>query len=181
MLTALTGLLSHLAQATLGALVIVAAVGLIKPAELALIARVRTRDFVLSLVALAGVIVFGVLDGVILAVAASIGVLAYQTNRAPVDRLGVDPRTGDLRILADGEPDDLPAGVVVVRPRGRLFFANARHVCERVAAIVDGEDPRPYLLIIDFAATPDLEVTAVAALHDLVHAEPPERECGRRV
>jgi sulfate permease, SulP family len=177
-LTALTGLLSHLAQATLGALVIVAAVGLIKPAELALIARVRTRDFVLSLVALAGVIVFGVLDGVILAVAASIAVLAYQTNRAPVDRLGLDPQNGDLRILSDGEPDGLPAGVVVVRPRGRLFFANARHVCERVAAIVDGEDPRPQLLIIDFAATPDLEVTAVAALHDLVHSE---RAAGTRV
>jgi MFS superfamily sulfate permease-like transporter len=47
-----------------------------------------------------------------------------------------------------------------------------------VAAIVDGEDPRPQLLIIDFAATPDLEVTAVAALHDLVHSE---RAAGTRV
>ena len=170
-LAALTGLLSHLAQATLGALVIVAAVGLIKPAELALIARVRTRDFALALVALAGVIVFGVLDGVILAVAASIAVLAYQTNHAPVDRLGLDPRTGDLRIVSDGEPDALPPRVVVVRPRGRLFFANARHVCARVQEIVDAEDPRPHLLIIDFAATPDLEVTAVAALHDLAATE----------
>jgi SulP family sulfate permease len=177
-LTALTGLLSHLAQATLGALVIVAAVGLIKPAELSLIARVRTRDFILALVALAGVIVFGVLDGVILAVAASIGVLAYQTNRGPVDRLGLDPQTGDLRILSEGEPDGLPAGVVAVRPRGRLFFANARHVCAHVAATVDGEDPRPHLLIIDFAATPDLEVTAVAALHDLAATQ---RAAGTRV
>jgi sulfate permease, SulP family len=170
-LTVLTGLVAHLAQATLGALVIVAAVGLIKPAELALIARVRTRDFVLSLVALAGVLVFGVLNGVILAVAASIAMLTYQTNRAPVDRLGLDPETGDMRILSDGEPDGLPAGVLVVRPRGRLYFANARHVCVRVERMVDARDPRPRLLIVDFAATPDLEVTAVAALHDLADTE----------
>lgn len=56
-LTVLTGVLNDLAQATLGALVVVAAASLVKPSELRLIARVRTRDFVLALVALAGVLV----------------------------------------------------------------------------------------------------------------------------
>jgi sulfate permease, SulP family len=169
-LTALTGVLAHLAQATLGALVIVAAVALINPAEIARIARVRRRDFVLSLIALAGVLVFGVLDGVILAVAASIGVLVYQTNRPPVDRLGIDPATGDLRQLSPGEPSGLPPGVIAVRPRGRLFFANARRVCQNITEIVANEDPPPRIVIVDFIATPDLEVTAVAAIHEMSNA-----------
>jgi SulP family sulfate permease len=166
-LTALTGLLAQLAQATLGALVIVAAVGLVKPAELALIARVRRRDFVVALIALGGVLVFGVLDGVILAVAASIAVLVHQTNHPPIDRLGIDPRSGHVRAVGPGDPTGLPPGVLVLRPRGRLFFANARDVCTRVAAIADAETPPPRVLILDFTATADLEVTAVAALHDL--------------
>ena len=169
-LTALTGVLAHLAQATLGALVIVAAVALINPAEIARIARVRRRDFVLSLIALAGVLVFGVLDGVILAVAASIGVLVYQTNRPPVDRLGIDPATGDLRELQPGEPSGLSPGVIAVRPRGRLFFANARRVCQNITEIVANEDPPPRIVIVDFIATPDLEVTAVAAIHEMSNA-----------
>jgi sulfate permease, SulP family len=169
-LTALTGVLAHLAQATLGALVIVAAVALINPAEIARIARVRRRDFVLSLIALAGVLVFGVLDGVILAVAASIAVLVYQTNRPPVDRLGIDPATGDLRQLHPGAPSGLPRGVIAVRPRGRLFFANARRVCQNIMEIVANEDPPPRIVIVDFIATPDLEVTAVAAIHEMSNA-----------
>jgi MFS superfamily sulfate permease-like transporter len=55
--------------------------------------------------------------------------------------LGIDPGTGDLRPLAAGESSGLPAGVLVMRPRARLFFANARHVCQRVADAADAEDP----------------------------------------
>jgi sulfate permease, SulP family len=108
-----------------------------------------------------------VLDGVILAVAASIAVLAHQTNRPPVDRLGIDPATGDLYQLNPGEPSGLPPGVIAVRPRGRLFFANARRVCQNITELVAAEDPPPRIVIVDFIATPDLEVTAVAAIHEM--------------
>jgi SulP family sulfate permease len=148
-LTVLTGVLEDLAQATLGALVVVAAVGLTRPAELRMIARVRTRDFVLALVSLAGVLVLGVLNGILVAVFASIAVLAYQANRPPVDVVH--------------EED----GVLVLRPRGRLYFANIRRTAERITAAVGHREPRPAVVILDVVAVPDLEITAVAALAGL--------------
>ena len=148
-LTVLTGVLEDLAQATLGALVIVAAAGLIKPADLRMIARVRTRDFALALVALAGVLVLGVLDGILVAVFVSIIVLLYQANRPPVDVVGEEE------------------GVLVLRPRGRLHFANMRRTSERIVAAIEASDPLPRIVILDVVAVPDLEITAVAGLHEL--------------
>jgi sulfate permease, SulP family len=116
-LTVLTGLLEDLAQATLGALVVVAAAGLVKPAELRMIA--------------------------------SILVMLYQANHPPVDVVH--------------EED----GIMVLRPRGRLYSANVRRAIERVVAAVDGADPRPRVVILDAVAIPDLEITAVAGMHDL--------------
>jgi SulP family sulfate permease len=148
-LTVLTGLLEDLAQATLGALVVVAAAGLVKPADLRMIARVRTRDFVLALVAFAGVLVLGVLDGILIAVFVSVAVLLYQANRPPVD------------VVHEEE------GVLVLRPRGRLHFANVRRTNERIVAAIEASDPPPRVVILDVVAVPDLEITAVAGLHDL--------------
>ena len=148
-LTVLTGVLENLAQATLGALVVVAAAGLIKPADLRMIARVRTRDFELALVAFAGVLVLGVLDGILIAVFVSIAALLYQANRPPVD------------VIHD------EAGVLVIRPSGRLHFANVRRANERIVAAIDAADPPPQVVILDVVAIPDLEITAIAAMHDL--------------
>ncbi|HWM12646.1 MAG TPA: SulP family inorganic anion transporter [Solirubrobacteraceae bacterium] len=148
-LTVLTGLLEDLAQATLGALVVVAAAGLVKVGELRMIARVRTRDFALALVAFAGVLVLGVLDGILVAVFVSIAVLLHEANRPPVDVIHEE------------------AGVMVMRPRGRLHFANVRRTNERVVATLEASDPRPRIVILDVVAVPDLEITAVAAMHDL--------------
>jgi SulP family sulfate permease len=149
-LTILTGILEDLAQATLGALVVVAAAGLIKPAELRQIARVRTRDFVLALVAFAGVLVLGVLQGVLVAIFVSLAVLTYQANRPPVD------------VVYDKH------GVLVLRPRGRLYFANARWVSERIVAMVAAADPPPRVVILDLIAVPDLEITAVEELRGVI-------------
>jgi SulP family sulfate permease len=112
------------------------------------------------------VLVFGVLDGVLLAVAASIAVLAYEVNRPPVARLGIN-RRGDVFERQPGEPSNLPAGVLAVRLKGRLFYLNARRVCRTITEIVDAQPQPPRLVIIDFVGAVDLEVTAIAALHDL--------------
>jgi sulfate permease, SulP family len=60
-LTVLATLLADLAEAILGAIVLVAAIGLVNLAPLRRISTIRRRDFSLGLVALAGVLTFGVL------------------------------------------------------------------------------------------------------------------------
>jgi sulfate permease, SulP family len=73
----LTPLFENLPEATLGAVVIVAVVGLVDPAALGRTRLLRFGDFALAVVALAGVLVLGVLGGVLLAVIVSMLTLIH--------------------------------------------------------------------------------------------------------
>ena len=78
---ALLPLFSDLPQAVLGAIVIAAVAGFLNLAALRRIARLRRASFVLAMVALAGVLIFGVLGGLLLAVVISILLLLDRQSR----------------------------------------------------------------------------------------------------
>jgi sulfate permease, SulP family len=48
-----------------------------------------------------------------------------------------------------------------------LFFANARRVVDRIAAIAAGQRPPPRVVLLDLGAVNDLEVTALDRLAGL--------------
>src|SRR5499425_2387977 len=73
LLAPLIGLMPH---ATLAAVVIVYSVGLIKPADFRAILEVRQTEFVWALVALAGVMFLGTLQGIVVAIIVSLIALA---------------------------------------------------------------------------------------------------------
>jgi SulP family sulfate permease len=148
-LTLLASLLADLAQPILGAIVLVAAIGLVNLAPLARIRSVRQRDFWLGLVALAGVLTFGVLRGVLVAVLISLLVLLHELDNPRIVTLQPAP------------------GLLVVRPEGRLFFANARRVVDRIGALVADQQPPPRVVLLDLTVVPDLEITALDRLADL--------------
>jgi sulfate permease, SulP family len=148
-LTLLAPLLADLAQAILGAIVLVAAIGLVSLAPLERIRAIRRRDYWLGLVALLGVLVSGVLRGVLVAVLISLLVLLYELQHPQI-------------VAGERAP-----GLLAVRPEGRLFFANARGVVDRIAALVAGREPPPRVVLLDLSAVNDLEVTALDRLADL--------------
>lgn len=112
----LLGLLPH---ATLAAVVIVYSVGLIAPAEFAAIRRVRTMEFRWALVACVGVLVFGTLKGIVVAIIASMIGLASQTAHPNVYVVGRRRGTDVLRPLSPEHPDDETfEGLLIVRPEG---------------------------------------------------------------
>ena len=71
-------------DATLAAVVIVYSVGLIEPEEFRDIARVRRTEFVWALAALAGVVLLGTLQGIVVAIIVSFVALVYQVSDPPV-------------------------------------------------------------------------------------------------
>ncbi len=77
-------LFEDLPQATLGAIVVVAIAGFFRVDELRRFARLRTSALVLALVALVGVLVFGVLPGLLLAAGISLGLVVQRLSRPPV-------------------------------------------------------------------------------------------------
>jgi sulfate permease, SulP family len=78
---ALAPLLDLLPYATLAAVVIVYSVGLIQPAEFGAIRTVRTMEFRWALVACLGVLAFGTLQGIVVAIILPMIGLAERLGR----------------------------------------------------------------------------------------------------
>jgi MFS superfamily sulfate permease-like transporter len=129
-LLVLAPVFDDLPEAVLGAIVVVAAVGLILSPELRRTRRVRTRDWGLALVALGGILLLGTLRGILVAVVVSVLVLLYEASRPPV------------RVLEGTRP-----GLLGVRVEGAVFFANARRLFARVTELVDEAKPNVVLSI----------------------------------
>jgi anti-anti-sigma factor len=160
LLAPLLGLLPH---ATLAAIVIVYSVGLIQPTEFLAIRKVRTMEFVWAIVAAFGVLTFGTLKGIVVAIILSLIGLASQTANPRVSVIGRKRGADVLRPLSPEHPDDETfEGLLIVRPEGRLYFVNAQNVAEQIDALVTQYGPR--VLALDMSRVPDIEYSALQAL-----------------
>lgn len=159
----LSGLLGFLPHASLAAIVVVYSVGLIQPREFLAIRKVRPMEFHWALVAALGVLLFGTLQGITVAIVVSLISLAYLTARPPVYALGRKPGTDVLRPLSEEHPDDETfEGLLILRPEGPLFFLNADYVKEQVIALE--AQYRPQVVVWDMSAVNDIEYSALQAL-----------------
>ena len=99
-LLVLAPLFSQLPKAVLGAVIIDAVVfGMIDVPEFRRLHRVARFDFLIAVAAIVGVLSVGVLMGVVVGVALSLGWLIYVATRPPMPVLGREPGTGVVREL----------------------------------------------------------------------------------
>jgi sulfate permease, SulP family len=159
----LAPLLALLPNATLAAVVIVYSLGLIQPLEFLAIRKVRTMEFRWAIIAALGVLLFGTLKGIVVAIIASLIGLASQVAYPRVSVIGRKRGADVLRPLSPEHPDDETfEGLLIVRPEGRLFFVNAQYVAEQIGALVAQHKPR--VLAVDMSRVPDIEYSALQIL-----------------
>jgi len=159
----LAPLMGLMPQATLAAVVIIYSVGLIQPGEFRDILRIRRMEFLWALVAFAGVVVLGTLKGILVAIIVSLVALSYQAAHPRVYVLGRKPGTDVFRPLSREHPEDETfPGLLMVRPEGRIFFANAQWVGDQIAHLAEAASPR--VLALDFSAVSDIEYSALKML-----------------
>jgi sulfate permease, SulP family len=142
-LVVLAPVFSVLPKAVLGAVIIDAVVfGMIDVSEFRRLYRVARFDFWVALAAVVGVLSVGVLTGVLVGVALSLGWLVYVATRPPMPLLGREPGTQVFREIVEHPDDETFPGIVVVRLDGGLFFATAEALEERVRRLLeDGSTP----------------------------------------
>jgi anti-anti-sigma factor len=173
----LAPLIALMPQATLAAVVIVYSVGMIKPEEFREILRVRRTEFIWAVIAFAGVMFVGTLKGIIVAIITSIVALAYQVANPPLHVLGRKPGTNVFRPCSNEHPEDETfPGLLILKPEGRIFFANAEQLAHKIWMQIEIAQPR--IIAIDLSAVFDLEYTA---LKMLANAEKKHRERGIRL
>ena len=170
----LAPLIALMPQATLAAVVIVYSIGLIKPVDFRHILEIRRTEFLWALTALAGVVLLGTLQGILVAIVVSLVALASQTADPPVRVLGRKPGTDVFRPRSKEHPEDETfPGLLMLQVEGRVFFVNAERIAEKMKALADEAKPR--VVALDFSGVPDLEYTA---LKMLIEAEKRQRELG---
>lgn len=159
----LAPLIGLMPQATLAAVVVVYSFGLIKPVEFHSILKVRRMEFVWALAAFAGVMLFGTLRGIVVAIIISLVALAHQIADPPVHVLGRKRGTNVFRPCSEEHPDDESfPGLLLLRLEGRIFFANAERIGNKIRDLM--AESRPKVVALDLSAVFDLEYTALQML-----------------
>jgi high affinity sulfate transporter 1 len=159
----LSPIIALLPQATLAAVVVATTIGLVNPADFRTIRRVRHVEFHWALVALVGVVLLGSLNGILVAVIVSLLVLIYQSNHPAVYVLARKSATNVFRPLSPEHPEDETfPGLLIVRTEGRIHFANAQRVGDKMWPLI--HDAKPRVVLLDCSAVPDIEYTALCML-----------------
>jgi high affinity sulfate transporter 1 len=161
-----TSLMQYVPQPTLGAIVIAAALSLADVLGMRRLWQQRRMEFGLSVIALLGVALLGVLLGIVVAVALSILNVfrrVWWPHQAQLGRVAGITGFHDTKSYPDAE---LLPGLVVYRFDAPLIFANARIFADEVRAIAE---ERPDLTWIIMAAEPitDVDTTAADMLQEL--------------
>jgi MFS superfamily sulfate permease-like transporter len=163
----LTGPMQYLPKAVLAAVIISAALGLVDVGAWRAIASVGRVEVGIAAVTMAGVVLFGVLYALVVAVALSV-LDAVRRSAQPHDAvLGWSERLGRYANVALHPSATVTPGVVVYRLDDRLFFANARYVKGRIREAVRGAPQQAKWLVFDAEAVTHVDATGVEALEDI--------------
>jgi high affinity sulfate transporter 1 len=161
-------LLRNLPQATLGAIVVVAATSLIEVRAVRRLLRVRPPEFWVSMACFLGVALLGVIPGIFLAIGLGLGQFVHRAW-LPYD--AVLGRVAGLKGYHDvtRHPEGLQIpGLVLYRWDAPLFFANAARFRERVFRNVRRAGPDVRWVVVAGEPITDVDSTAVRALSDLL-------------
>ena len=133
------------------------------------------RDKWIAIGAAVGVVLFGVVDGLLLAIFFSIGALIRRLAFPRIARLGRLPGTRDFADLTRHPEAIAPERVGVWRPSEPLFFANAERILGTIsrAAVADGS---VRVVVLSLEESYDIDSTA---LEVLLEADERLRAAGR--
>lgn len=167
MLLSFTAPLSKFPTAALAALLIIAALQIFDMRTILTLARQDRRELIIALVALAGVLAIGLLEGIVLAIALSLLLILARVVRPHDAVLAQAPGVDGYHDREEFPQGETLPGLLVYRFDAPLFFANADYFQRRVRELI-AEAPEPVeWLLLDAEAITDIDSTAGAILESL--------------
>ncbi|MFI8527593.1 SulP family inorganic anion transporter [Promicromonospora sukumoe] len=170
----LAPVLSDLPAATLGALVLVAVVGLVSPAEYVRLFRIDRTEFWVALSTTTIALTAGLLPAVGAGVVLTLFLVLRTVSRSAVRPLYAAPDGGWTPNPPEGPPpsppadgDAAPAGVVLLHLDRTIFTGNARPTQDDVLAAALGHRPAPHALVLEGTAVLRATIPLLDALEAL--------------
>ena len=121
----------------------------------------------LALSAFVGVLLFGVLGGIAVAIALSVGVFLYRAVRPHDAVLGLVEDIDGYHDITRLEAAQTLPGLVVYRFDAPTFFPNAHYFRQQVLGLVAREEPKPRWVLLNAEAVTYVDATAIDMLLEL--------------
>ncbi len=161
-------LIADLPSSTLAAVVIVAGLALFDVGAVRYLWRIRRKEALLSLAATLGVALLGVLPGIGIAIALSVGAFVENQWRPYAVELAiVGNRDGYHDVERNPDARRVP-GVVIFRFDSPIFFANAERFANFVLRAVEARRDHVHAVVIAAEPITDIDTTGAAAITSLL-------------
>lgn len=158
--------LAYLPRCILGAIVFSIAVGLIDGRRLAAIKKSSREEFILALITAISVVILGVEQGILLAIALSLMQHvrhSYQPHTM-ILATGVD---GPWQPITAMSPLETKPGLIVYRYGADLFYANDRFFVSEIRRLIEQAPHTVKVFVVDAAIITDMDYSASCTVKDL--------------
>ena len=176
----LANYLENLPKAVLAAIVFTAVLGLIDIRGLLRMWQISKPDFFAATIALAAVLLLGILQGILLAAVASVLILLARASQPHVAFLGRIPGTDSYSDLARHPENEQVPNVLIFRPEASLLYVNAETVLQAVLERLRSAEPGVRMIVCDLSASPYIDLAGSRMLR-LLHNEVTPRGIGLRI
>ncbi|HEY8198349.1 MAG TPA: SulP family inorganic anion transporter, partial [Candidatus Limnocylindrales bacterium] len=163
----LTGPMAYLPVPALAAVILMSAVRFIDIQGIVALYRRRASEGLIATAALLGVLAYGTLAGVAIAVLLATLNVFRRAASPQIVELGRVPGTTHFANLERWTDAARVEGVAVLRFSGALFFANAGALRDRILELARGR-PDLRAVVVDMRAVSDIDITAVEVLAKMV-------------
>jgi SulP family sulfate permease len=163
-----TPLLTTLPNAALGAIIIVAVIGLIDVAEMRHIIAVKRSDLIGLSVAFIATLVLGIEIGIGVAVVASMLVVFARMSTPHTAVLGHVDGTTSYRNVARFPEVEIGEGIRIIRIDAAVSFVNASKTKRLVWGHAQALTESPRALVLDASGINDLDATGAEMLAELI-------------
>jgi sulfate permease, SulP family len=157
----LTPLFATLPEAVLGALIIHALWHIIAARKLYRLRQASPVEFWFGVLALGGVLLIDVLQGMVIGLVGSLLFVLYRSSRPHISSLGRVPGLPGVYSDLVRHPENSPVpGVLIVRIDAQLYYANAITFRDRIKTMIAEMEPPPRAVIIDMSAQDEIDLTS---------------------
>jgi high affinity sulfate transporter 1 len=166
-LVALTDVVKYLPVAALGAIICSAALDLFDASELQRLWQTSRAEFLFALIAMMGVVGFGVLKGILIAIVSTGVYLLTRVSRPSDALLGCIPgQSGFYKLHREPRAKAIP-GVAIYLVQSSLLFFNIDYVRDRISWIVGRLPASTRWFVLDAQAIPTIDSTAASVLREI--------------
>lgn len=157
----LTGFLQNLPTVILASIVLVAIRGLVDLDEIKHLYKINKQEFYIAMIALVGVLIWGILTGVLLAAIITLLLLIKATSSPYVAFLGRIPGTDRYSDLERHPENEIIEGVLIVRIESSVFYFNVENIKDQLWEKINNEAHSLHTVLFDLSSSPKIDLAGV--------------------